>query len=142
MFSQKYFGQIYESYPKIGIGIYKHYINEVSKILRSLGININTVPVLDRLYGFTNRFLKTRIFSSKIQTIKTLSNICVNTYRLNKISTVIKHIPGHGLAKSDLIKNYQLLIKSKNFLLKNDFNCFKNTKSKFAMTAHILFKEV
>ena len=141
LFSQKYFGQIYESYPKIGIGIYKHYINEVSKILRSLGININTVPVLDRLYNFTNRFLKTRIYSSKIQTIRTLSNICVNTYRLNKISTVVKHIPGHGLAKSDSHKKLPIITKSKNFLLKNDFNCFKNTKSKFAMTAHILLKK-
>ncbi len=142
LFSQRYFGEIYESNSEVGLGVYKYYINEVCHLLKSLGININTVPVLDKLYSFTNNFLKNRIYSSKFKTIKSMSNICINTYKSNKISTIIKHIPGHGLAKSDSHKKLPIVTKDINFLLKNDFKCFKNNKSLFAMTAHILFKKI
>jgi len=142
LFSQKYIGQIYEANSNFGIGIYKNYINEICAILKSLGININTVPVLDLLYPFTHNFLKNRLYSSNIKSIQSLSNICIKTYKANKISTVIKHIPGHGLAKLDSHKKLPIINKNINFLLKNDFKCFKNNKSFFAMTAHILFKNI
>jgi len=142
LFSQKFFGQVYETNSVIGIGIYKQYINEISIILKSLGININTVPVLDKLYGFTNNILKNRIYSSKIKTIISLSNLCTKTFKKNKILTVIKHIPGHGLAKSDSHKKLPIIDKSLKFLLNNDFKCYQNSQSLFAMTAHILFKKI
>ena len=142
LFSQKYFGDIYEADSKIGIGLYKLYINELCAILNSLGININTVPVLDKLYNRTNFFLKNRVYSSKMKTILSLSKVCVSTYKKNKISTVIKHIPGHGLARADSHKSLPVINKNISFLLKNDFKCFKNINSHFAMTAHILFTEI
>ena len=142
LFSQRYFGKIYEANSSIGEGIYKYYINELCNIFKLLGININTVPVLDRLYSQTNNFLTHRVFSSKIKTIQSLSDICIRTYKLNKISTVIKHIPGHGLSKSDSHQRLPKVNKSVKFLLKNDFKCFKNTQSKFAMTAHILYNKI
>ena len=55
-FSQKYFGEIFNFNQKIGSNIYKYYINEICINLKSLGININTIPVLDRLYKFTVNF--------------------------------------------------------------------------------------
>tara|TARA_B100000579_G_C22821768_1_gene851024 strand:- start:1264 stop:2211 length:948 start_codon:yes stop_codon:yes gene_type:complete len=142
LFSQRYIGQIYEINANVGISIYKRYINEICTTLNSLGININTVPVLDLLYPFTHNFLKNRLYSSKIKTIQLLSNICIKTYMTNKVSTVIKHMPGHGLAKFDSHKKLPIINKNINFLLKNDFKCFKNNKSLFAMTAHVLFKKI
>ena len=111
-------------------------------LLKSVGININTVPVLDKLYKFTNNFLKDRVYSSEISTIKSLSNICIKTYKKHKICTVIKHIPGHGLARSDSHKKLPIINKDQNYLMNNDFKCFKNTNSFFAMTAHILYKKI
>ena len=141
-FSQKYFGEIFDFNQRIGSNIYKYYINEICMNLNSLGININTIPVMDRLYKFTHKFLKQRVYSSKIKTIKKLSSICINTCKLNKIATVIKHIPGHGLAKIDSHKKLPVVNNSYKYLIKNDFKCFKNTKSLFAMTAHILYKKI
>mgnify|MGYP007000257536 len=48
-FSQRFFGNLYDTNSKIGISLYKNYIRETCLILKSLGININTVPVLDKL---------------------------------------------------------------------------------------------
>ncbi len=142
LFSQRFFGKIYETNSEVGLGLYKNYINEVCIIFNRLGININTVPVLDKLYSFTNTFLKERSYSSKEKTIKSLSDTCIRTYKLNRISTVIKHIPGHGLSKTDSHKRLPVVDKNVSFLLKNDFKCFKNSKSMFAMTAHVLFKKI
>ncbi len=141
-FSQKLFGQLYESNKIVGKHLYKNYINKISIILKKIGININTVPVLDKLYKQTNNFLIDRIYSSKSESIQSLSKICINSYKKNKIATVIKHIPGHGLAKLDSHKKLPVVNKKLKFLLKNDFNNFKNTGSHFAMTAHVLFKEI
>ena len=141
-FSQKYFGEIFDLNQRIGSNIYKYYVNEICIILKSLGININTIPVLDRQYKFTHKFLKNRVYSSKIKTIKALSNICIDTCKLNKILTIIKHIPGHGLAKLDSHKKLPVINKDLKYLIKNDFKCFKKTRSLFAMTAHILYKKI
>ena len=123
LFSQRFFVKIYEKNSKIGLSIYKCYLNEICIIFKSLGVNINTVPVLDKLYNSTHKFLKERIYSSNTKVIKSLSKVCIETYKKNKISTVIKHIPGHGLAKSDSHKKLPVINKSENFLLNNvDFS--------------------
>ncbi len=141
-FSQKYIGQLFEADPLIGASIYKKYINNLSVILKNLGININTVPVLDKLHNFTNTFLKSRIYSSKVNTIQKLSKICIENYTKNKIFSVIKHIPGHGLSKSDSHKRLPVVNKNLRYLLKNDFKCFTGCKSHFAMTAHVMYKNI
>ena len=141
-YSQHFFGKLYETEPSISLNIYKYYIDQLCVFFKEIGININTVPVADKLYPSTNLFLKKRVYSSQIETIKSLSSICINTYNKNKISTVIKHIPGHGLAKSDSHKKLPVVNQNLSFLVKNDFKCFEKTKSKFGMTAHILFKKI
>ena len=141
-YSQKYFGNIYEKNISMGLSIYKNYINNVCYFLNDIGININTVPVLDKLHRNTNSFLIKRVYSSKINTIKALSQICINTCKKNKIFTVIKHIPGHGLSKYDSHKKLPIIKQNFSYLVKNDFKCFQKTNSFFAMTAHILYQNI
>ena len=47
LFSQSYFANIYKRDKKFYSHHYKIYIDKVCEILKSVGININTVPVLD-----------------------------------------------------------------------------------------------
>ena len=142
IFSQKYFGKLFETNNSLGLNLYKIYIEKICYIFKSLGININTVPVMDKLSNLTNSFLVDRVYSNKTKTIQILSNICIKNYQKNKISTVAKHIPGHGLAKSDSHKKLPIVNKDIKYLVNNDFKCFKKTNSHFAMTAHILFKKI
>tara|TARA_A100001015_G_scaffold311185_1_gene413940 strand:+ start:3100 stop:4047 length:948 start_codon:yes stop_codon:yes gene_type:complete len=142
IYSQKYFGDLFRKDKNISTKLYSVYINSICSLLNSLGININTVPVLDMFYKNTSKILKNRVFSANKNVIKKLSNVCINTYKKNNIGTVVKHIPGHGLAKSD---SHQVLPKVKkkySYLIKNDFACFYRSNSFFAMTAHVLYEDI
>ena len=44
-----YFGQIYELDKKLAISLYKQYLKSLCINLKKIGININTIPVLDVL---------------------------------------------------------------------------------------------
>ena len=66
--------------------------------------------------------------------------MCINFYKKNKIATVIKHIPGHGLSECDSHYKTPIIKSNKKELIKKDFIPFKKCKSLFAMTAHAIYK--
>jgi len=141
-FSQKFFGDIYKLNPKISLLTYKNYNNSIVSILRTIGINMNTVPVLDVLRKKTHRIIGNRSFSDDPLIVKKLGEECVKNYNLNKIATVIKHIPGHGCASSDSHFKTPKVKDSYKDLKKRDFFPFKSNSSYFAMTAHILYLKI
>ena len=141
-FSQKYFGDLFDINKQIGLATYKSYIKSVCYVLKNLGININTIPVLDLKKKITHKIIGDRSYSNKISSIKALGTICNKIYKKNKLGTVIKHIPGHGSAKSDSHLKLPIVNDSFVYLKKNDFKCFQENSSFFAMTAHILYKKI
>jgi len=142
IYSQRFFGKIFERKKILGLDLYRNYIYSICSVLKTIGININTVPVLDILKDKTHSILKGRCFSNNIDTIKILGNLCIETYKKNKIGTIIKHIPGHGQATVDSHKKLPIIKSSYSSLIKNDFASFKDKKSHFAMTAHIKYSAI
>ena len=107
-----------------------------------MGININTVPVLDiRVKGASN-IIGDRSFSKNPKIISRIGDYCIKNFHQNRIGTVIKHIPGHGLSKEDSHYYTPSINKSFSYLTKKDFSTFKNKNSFFAMTAHVIFKRI
>ena len=141
-FSQYFFGLLYEKNKKNGILIYKYYLETICNILNDLGININTIPVMDLLQNSTHQVIKSRAYSYKARTIKTLGKFCISFLKKKKIASVSKHVPGHGCSNSDSHLNLPIVYKKKSKLYKEDFSLFKNIHSNFMMTAHILYKYV
>ena len=141
-YSQNFFGSLYKKNKSLAISVYKNYIFSLSSVFKTLGININTVPVLDILKKNTHKIILPRTFSDDLNIIKILGKLCIKSYKTNKIGTVIKHIPGHGSASSDSHLTLPIVNKSYKNLNKTDFSCFKTMDSHFAMTAHILFSNI
>ena len=63
LFSQDFFGQLYINDKKLFLNIYKVYINKICEIFRNVGININTVPVLDIRRKKSHNIIGSRSFS-------------------------------------------------------------------------------
>ena len=140
LFSQGFFGKLFNENQKNFLNRYKIYIDRVSDILNEVGININTVPVLDVLSNYTHSIIGNRSFSKNHKNVSRIGNLCINLYKENKIATVIKHIPGHGLSKEDSHKKMPLITTKEKYLLKKNFYPFTKSKSLFAMTAHVVYK--
>ena len=140
--SSEYFGDLFtEDNKKFNI-IYKLFVDKTSYLLRSIGVNINTVPVLDlRVKGASN-VIGNRSFSKNKKIISKIGDICINYFHKNSIGTVIKHIPGHGLAKVDSHNFTPVVTRSLSYLNKKDFFPFKNKNSYFAMTAHVIYRSI
>tara|TARA_B100000378_G_scaffold93331_1_gene73717 strand:- start:1840 stop:2787 length:948 start_codon:yes stop_codon:yes gene_type:complete len=139
IFSQGFFGNFYKNDRKTFYDYYKIYIDTVCEIIKKVGININTVPVLDVRRKNSHSIIGNRSFSNDPSIVSKMGNLCINLYSKNKIATVIKHIPGHGLSKCDSHHKLPVINTKKNELIKKDFKPFKNCKSPFAMTAHVIY---
>ena len=139
LFSQGYFGKLYKHDKKVFTNHYKIYIDKVSDILKKVGININTVPVMDVRRKNSHNVIGNRSFSTDPTIVSKIGNLCINSYKKNKIATVIKHIPGHGLAKCDSHYNLPVIKAKKTELINKDFKPFRSCQSFFAMTAHLIY---
>ena len=142
IFSAKFFGDLYVKNNKKFEIYFNVYVKQIAYLLRTLGININSVPVLDIRRNKSHNIIGDRSYSANKKNISKIGNICIEKFHDNKIATIIKHIPGHGLAKSDSHKKLPIINKNLAYLLKNDFQTFKNKKSIMAMTGHLLFKNI
>jgi len=141
-FTSEYFGKIFIENKKEFLITYKLFVDKISFLLKNLGININTVPVLDLRYKNTSNVIGDRSFSKNTKIVSDIGDLCIKYFKNNSIGTVIKHIPGHGLAKVDSHYFTPSINKSLDYLNKNDFKAFKSKNSLFAMTAHVIFKKI
>ncbi len=142
IFSAKYFGDLYLRDKKKFNLYFDVYVKQISYLLKILGININTVPVLDIHKSISEIIIGSRAYSKNANVVSKLGDICINKFHKNKILTIIKHIPGHGLSKVDSHKSLPIISKTFKYLDKNDFKTFKNKNSLMAMTGHLLFKKI
>ena len=140
--TSEYFGKLFvKDKMKFNI-IYKLFIDKTSYLLKQIGVNINTLPVLDLKIKGSSNIIGDRSFSQNKRIASKIGDICIDLFNGNSIGTVIKHIPGHGLAKVDSHHFTPVVDKNVNYLNKNDFFPFKNKESLFAMTAHIVYKKI
>ena len=140
--TSEYFGKLFIKNKKEFNILFKLFIDKTSFILERLGININTVPVLDLRYKGSSNVIGNRSFSKDPKIVSKIGDLCINYFKNNSIGTIIKHIPKHGLAKVDSHYFTPTIDKSLSYLKKKDFIPFKNKKVYFAMTAHIKFKRI
>ncbi len=137
-----FFGKKYVKNKKDFDIYFKIFIDKTSYLLKELGININSVPVLDLRISGSSKIIGDRSFSRDPNIVSKIGDICIKAYKENSIGTIIKHIPGHGLAKVDSHFSTPYIDKTLKYLLRNDFKAFKNKNSFFAMTGHLIFNQI
>ncbi len=141
-FSSEFFADLYRKKKKKFYVFYNTYVNQISYLLNLLGININTVPVLDVRRKITTKAIGSRSFSSNPIIVSKLGKICISKFHQYHIGTVSKHIPGHGLSKVDTHNKLPVVKKDIKSLEKVDFLPFMKQKSLLAMTAHIVYSAI
>ena len=140
--TSEFFGKKYiQNRSKFNI-YYQLFIDKTSYLLKSIGVNVNTVPVLDLKISGASNVIGNRSFSKNPKIVSKIGDFCIKCFHENSIGTVIKHIPGHGQAKVDSHHFTPTVSKNLKYLERYDFVPFKKKKSILAMTAHIIFKKI
>ncbi len=137
-----FFGKLFELDKYVAASMYKTYLKSLCKNLRKIGININTIPVLDVLRNNTNSIIGKRSFSKNKEIVKYFGKLTIKECHAQKILTVIKHIPGHGCSTKDSHLILPRVNLDETSLNKTDFYPFKLNSAKLAMTAHILYLKI
>lgn len=142
------FGDLYiKDNKSVEAKIYDNYA-EKTKLLLSLGIDINCAPVCDIGGGYLS--IHDRAFSSDPEIVKFLSKIAIKAITDNGGIATIKHIPGHGLTIQDSHITLPNVTLSKENFLGQEAGIFKYLSDEFAdkiaeekviaMTAHIIYQ--
>ena len=113
--TSEFFGNTYIKNNNEFKFFYKLFIDKTSYLLKLIGVNINTSPVLDLRVKGSSNIIGDRSFSNNPKIVSKIGDYCIKHFHKNGIGTVIKHIPGHGLAKKDSHNFTPVINKKKVF---------------------------
>ena len=140
--SAKLFGDIFVKDKELALRALTLNINLIAGSLKDMGININTVPVLDIPSQKESGVIGDRAYSSDKDIVSQMGKIVLNENNSNGIGSVIKHIPGHGRATVDSHLDLPIIIDEKSLLENDDFVPFKAlNNAPLAMTAHAIYEK-
>ena len=141
--SAKILGNILEQNIELGLRALSLHSIIMGSVLRELGININTLPVLDLPSKNESGIIGDRSYSSTKELVAEAGRVVIESLSANGVAPVIKHIPGHGRAKVDSHLDLPIIETSLSELEETDFYPFKkNNNTDLAMTAHIIYKNI
>ena len=114
----------------------------ISNDMKRAGINLNYAPVLDVAYPSTHEMLKSRCLGNNERKIALLGKKMISTYEDNGICPCMKHMPGHGQAKTDPHLALPVINSDLALLAKDFYPFIENNTCPTGMTAHIVFSAV
>jgi len=121
------------------------YLNSrlIGKELSSVGISVNCLPVLDLFVVGAHEVIGDRALGRDTDTISNLGRSLCNGLIEEGVSPIIKHIPGHGRAKTDSHNSLPVVDASICELEEFDFVPFKLLNDiPWAMTAHVVYSSI
>ena len=140
--SAKLFGDIFTKDKNLALRALTLNTNLIAGSLKDMGININTVPVLDIPSQNESGVIGDRAYSNNKDTISKMGKIVLNENSSNGVGSVIKHIPGHGRATVDSHLGLPIITDEKFLLESDDFVPFEAlNNAPLAMTAHALYQK-
>ena len=108
--------------------------------LLALGIDVDCAPVLDVPVAGAHGIIGDRAFGTDPVLIGDLGRYACEGFLAGGVAPVIKHIPGHGRAKSDSHLELPVVETSLDELIRADFAPFvANANAPYAMTAHVVY---
>ena len=129
----------------IEVALRAAYLNArmIGKELASVGISVNCLPVLDFPVVGAHEVIGDRALGRDSATIAKLGRSLCKGLIEEGVFPIIKHIPGHGRAKTDSHKNLPIVDASIQELEETDFVPFKLlNEMPWAMTAHVVYSAI
>ena len=134
------FAHLYQAAPSSAIEAVRSNARAIGLMLRSCGINVDALPLLDvRQEGATD-IIGDRALGSEPMQVAALGRAVLDGLASAGVVGIIKHIPGHGRALVDSHKELPVVPASAEEL-EIDLEPFERLASApMAMTAHVVYE--
>lgn len=111
--------------------------------LREIGVNVSCSPCIDLLHDEGHGIIGDRALGREPHQIVQLARAVAEGLMDGGVLPVIKHIPGHGRAKSDSHEELPVLEAPHEELSRSDFVPFRSLNDMpMAMTAHVVYTAI
>lgn len=111
--------------------------------MRALGIDVNCTPCADVARPQTHPFLYNRCYGETPDAVARIARSVAEGSAVGGVLSVLKHIPGHGLAQVDSHLALPRVSAPRAVLEAQDFAPFRALSDlPFAMTAHIVYEDI
>lgn len=108
--------------------------------LKSVGIDVNCLPVLDVPVAGAHDVIGNRAYAYNPDQVAILGRAAAEGLLAGGVLPVVKHMPGHGRAVADSHHNLPVVNADVDSLRANDFRPFRHLADMpMAMTAHVVF---
>ncbi|MEI6557779.1 MAG: beta-N-acetylhexosaminidase [Rhodospirillaceae bacterium] len=115
----------------------------LAAMLHDLGITVDCTPVCDVPVPHAHDVIGDRAFSDDPALVSTLARACCDGLLAGGVLPVIKHIPGHGRARTDSHEELPVVDESRTELDSTDFVPFRALADQaMGMVAHVVYRAI
>ena len=133
------FAILYRSAPASAIEAVRSNARALGLMLRSCGINVNALPLLDVRQEGASDIIGDRALGSEPMQVAALGRAVLDGMATAGVVGIIKHMPGHGRALVDSHKELPVVNASAE-ALESDLEPFERLASApMGMTAHVVY---
>jgi beta-N-acetylhexosaminidase len=133
------FARLYQAAPSSAIEAARSNARALALMLRSCGINVNCLPLLDVRQEGASDIIGDRALGSEPMQVAALGRAVLDGMASAGVVGVIKHIPGHGRALVDSHKELPV-VSAISEELETDLEPFERLSwAPMGMTAHVVY---
>lgn len=133
------FDKLYRTAPMSAIEAARANAEAMAILLREAGINVNCAPMLDVRDPGGHTIVGDRALGAEPMQVAALGRAVLDGLAAGGVAGVIKHMPGHGRARTDSHSELPVVDASREELAR-DFAPFRSLRSApIGMMAHILY---
>jgi beta-N-acetylhexosaminidase len=136
-------GELYDRDPERGLEAASLNSRLLAADLRSIGADVDCMPVLDLSLPETHDVIGDRAYGSRPESVAAVARAAAEGLLAEGVMPIIKHMPGHGRATTDSHRELPRVSASREALEQADFLPFRLLSDlPWGMTAHLLFEAV
>jgi beta-N-acetylhexosaminidase len=133
------FANLYRRAPSSAIEAIRANARALALMLRSVGVNVNALPLLDVRQQGASDIIGDRALGSEPMQVAALGRALLDGMASAGVVGIIKHIPGHGRALVDSHKELPVVTASAEEL-ETDLEPFERlSTAPMGMTAHVVY---
>ncbi|HEX5779806.1 MAG TPA: beta-N-acetylhexosaminidase [Xanthobacteraceae bacterium] len=137
------FGEIHARDAARGLEAVRLGARLIAQELSTLGINVDCLPVADLLFAEGHGIIGDRAYGGDPVTVAKLARAAAEGLIEGGVLPVVKHIPGHGRARSDSHEELPVVETPLDELDRTDFESFRRLKDiPIGMTAHVVYTAI